>query len=43
VPSATCSREQLTRLYLSAVADFDRLVFDLYELTDDEQLVVRST
>lgn len=36
-------KELLGRLYHDAVSTFDRLVFDLYAITDDELLVIRST
>lgn len=35
-------KEQLTRLYLGAVSTFDRMVFDLYEVTNDELMVIGS-
>lgn len=34
--------EQLGRMYDGAVAAFDRKIFDLYEISDDELLVIRS-
>lgn len=35
-------RESLGRIYDSAVAQFDRLVFDLYEITPEDLAVIRS-
>jgi Eco57I restriction-modification methylase/TaqI-like C-terminal specificity domain len=35
-------RESLARIYDSAVDRFDRLIFDLYEITPDEVRVIRS-